>query len=287
METVIIHSYYDLLLLKNNKDVKNLVFDSNYDDAIEQKILSDSLKRLTFGFRYDKEIDNILPECLVSLTFGYFFNKEINILPNSLVYLYFGNCFNKKIKKNVLPNTLKYLSFGFYYNQIIDKDVLPDSLIKLEFGWCYDQILKPKVLPKFLKHLIFGFKYNKKIDSNILPESLVFLEFGVYYNQTFDHNVLPNSLTNLVFNNFDNYETNLIKIFQISNLKKITYNYGNGIDKILVNKKYFKVYNNIVLIINKNKVKKIENKNIYKNFTRVHSSKILNVNRLIKNKIST
>lgn len=55
---------------------------------------------------------NNLPDSLIYLTFGKKFNKQVESLPKNLIHLTFGEDFNHPIDN--LPNSIRYLTFDKY-----------------------------------------------------------------------------------------------------------------------------------------------------------------------------
>jgi hypothetical protein len=68
-----------------------------------------SLRELTFNSFFNQELkEQMLPMLLTHLKFGNNYNREIQIyvLPRFLTHLTFGYCYNQKINDNVLPPRL-------------------------------------------------------------------------------------------------------------------------------------------------------------------------------------
>lgn len=206
---------------------------------------------------YRKFKTNVKKEKYKNINLVFNINSKL-ILPNTLTHLTLDGEFNLFLEKNVLPTSLKHLIFGDQYNQIIKHDLLPCLLTHLEFGMYYDKKIK---LPVYSQN-----KY-------VLPASLEELTLGITYEHDFN-----------------------IKDYKLSNLKKIILksdDFFNG--KICINKRCFKryEYKKIEFYINKYRIKKY--KILYKTiinhgFDHIDheqhfSSKILNINRLIKKAI--
>lgn len=107
--------------------LKSLILDEKFNKDISFLTSLESLTLLKFGNQFNQIVDNLLPPNLEHLTFGFRFNQEVNHLPNNLKYLVFGSKFNKKVDN--LPESLLDLKFGYEFNQRIDH--LPSKLINL------------------------------------------------------------------------------------------------------------------------------------------------------------
>ena len=165
---------------------------SRSDNPFIVKLLPDSLIDLSFGTKFDKQVNIGLPESLIKLEFGRNFNQPIEKpLPKTLQILKFGRKFNQPIILGILPESLLELKFGHEFAHSID-GVLPQSLKVLEFQYTYNQHIVIEKLPKSLERLIIHYNYGKAFKSikKILPNLQIdYLEpdeFGVYKNQYVD-----------------------------------------------------------------------------------------------------
>lgn len=126
-----------------------------------------SITHLTFGFFFDKPIENKIPNTVTHLTFGKYFDQCIeNNIPNSVTHLTFGMYFSQSIK-NGIPNSVIYLKFCYFNLYKRDfNDYLPDSIIDL--FWRSRYKIKITKFPSSLKRLHCSrdfFNKNKKIIS--------------------------------------------------------------------------------------------------------------------------
>jgi hypothetical protein len=106
--------------------LKNLTFGKNFCQLIRKNTLPLLLEELIFSNSFNYPIFH-LPITLKKLTFGFFYNHNIDgQLPPSLEELTFDVSFNQPIKENSLPISLRKLKFGYSFDQNIS-----DSLLKL------------------------------------------------------------------------------------------------------------------------------------------------------------
>lgn len=110
---------------------------------------------------------NSLPPSLSQITFGNRFDHNIDNLPSSLTYIKLGLAFNQPISS--LPPSLKRLIFGHSYDQPLPP--LPSSLTHLKLDGRFNQLLYN--LPKSLSHLLLGNAFEHNIDH--LPEGSFFI----------------------------------------------------------------------------------------------------------------
>lgn len=171
----------------------------------DNKETQPDINQITF-YMFDDEFDHQLikgelPESLKLLSFGWKFNQPIlpDVLPNSINHLIFGHSFNQVIEKGTLPENLTHLVFGHCFNQILAKGILPQKLTHLFFGYSFNQEIYHDVLPNNLIHLDFGTSFNKLLLEGVMPDSLVHLSFGKCFNQPLNKNLIPKNLTHLVF----------------------------------------------------------------------------------------
>jgi hypothetical protein len=155
-----------------------------------------------------------LPNSITHLTFGYRFNQQINNLPNSITHLSFGYAFNQLV--NYLPNSITHLNFGNSFNQSVD--YLSKSITHLTFGFRFNQPVNK--LPNSITHLTFGFCFNEPMDN--LPNSITHLRFGHCFNQPLDY--LPKSIKELTFDSGKKIKGNIPE--NIENIYIIFYGYG-------------------------------------------------------------
>ena len=117
-----------------NIKITQLIFDRHFNHNIKPNahILS-SITSLIFGYSFNQDIGDILPNSLKKLTFDHSFNKSIKeSIPSSVTHLTFGHQFNQDIKKHI-TNSVIYLTFGFMFNQAI-KGTIPKFVKNLKFG---------------------------------------------------------------------------------------------------------------------------------------------------------
>lgn len=288
-------NYYDINKIKKNENIKQIAIEDGELFDIELEILPKTLTHITLPNKFNRKI-NSLPVSLIELTFGSDYDTKIekNILPESLKYLKFGRYYGENIEIDVLPKSLEKLLFGHWFNKILELGVFPNSLLYLEFGHCYNRILVPGVLPNSLKHLKFGYYYNQEIKTDVFPDSLIHLEFGYSFDRLLNEDILPKSLEKLILGSKYSKEINIFNTHKLKNLKNIILDCHieqKNERKIVINNKYFKnnEYSNNIYI-NKGKIKK--QLKIYScryntdviNMIKIHSSKTLNINKIIKNK---
>ena len=164
-----------------------------------QVYILNKITHLTFDDNFDQPIINI-PNTVKYLTFGFYFNRSINnVIPNGVIHLIFGCKFNLIIR-DTIPNSVTHLTFGckFYVSKM---DIIPNSVTHLTFGCSineskkhYDKFyLMMNAIPDSVTHLTFGYYFNAIIN-NIIPNSITHLTFGYYFNQSIA-NSIPNSVT--------------------------------------------------------------------------------------------
>jgi hypothetical protein len=86
--------------------------------------INDNILFIKFMNYYNKCIDGLLPDNIISIIFGEEFNQPVNNLPKYLKILKFCNNFNHPVDN--LPNSITVLYFGNNFNQSIDN--LPNSI---------------------------------------------------------------------------------------------------------------------------------------------------------------
>ena len=133
-----------LSLSKNLHILKDKI---NYDD----KINFDLINKLWYYDRFTNVVTNyaisVFPKFINHLTFGWSFNQDIkDCIPNSVTHLTFDDDFNQDIK-DCIPNSVTHLTFGNYFNQNI-KDCIPNSVTHLTFGYNFNQDIKD-CIPQF------------------------------------------------------------------------------------------------------------------------------------------
>jgi hypothetical protein len=221
-------------------DLRHLLLDGEYDEfdsAIYQGELPNTIKQLTFGYKYSGYIcDDALPKNLTRLELGRYFNQKIrskHMLPENLKQLIFGDNFNQPICAGVLPVKLTYLKFGYNFDQPIGKDMLPDSLTEIIFGDTFNRDIGEGVLPRNLKKLTFGRIFNRSIGKDVLPKGLEMLEFGTLFNKEISVGVLPEKLIKLSFG--DKFNKQMIKNVLPNSLKQLAFGseFNWSIDNVL------------------------------------------------------
>ena len=84
------------------------------------------ISHLTFGHRFDKNINGCIPPSTTHLTFGSWFDHDIDgCIPPSTTHLTFGSWFDHDIK-GCVPPSVTHLTFGSYFNQDIDGCIPPN-----------------------------------------------------------------------------------------------------------------------------------------------------------------
>ncbi len=217
--------YYNLDYFNCKKNPIKKMF---YPFDIKPKAYPSTLEEITYGYSFDKPIDN-LPMNIKKIIFfqrdeghshpTYFscFNHPVDNLPEGLTHLELESSFNQNVDK--LPSTVKLLKIGYNFDKTVD--CLPSNLEELcisskKFNYPLNN------LPENLKRLKIGFKFNQEIE--FLPE-VTYLNLGNNFNKPISN--LPNSIESLYLGD----EFNL----PIDNLPK-------NIKKLCIRCRYFDQY---------------------------------------------
>src|SRR5690606_15053083 len=124
------------------------IIESNFDGSFKQNFyhylglstditLPKNVKMITTSKHYNEKLLGI-PEGVTHLTFGYRFNRPINdSIPSSVTHLTFGDNFNQSIN-DAIPSSVTHLTFGWNFNQPIN-DCIPSSVTHLTFGNNFNQ----------------------------------------------------------------------------------------------------------------------------------------------------
>jgi len=190
------------------KSLTHLKFGYYFDQPIENVIFSTQLTCLEFGDRFDQPLGTNLPDNLKFVTFGYNFNKSVDNLPKTITHLSCGEFFlqpianfnefhslthltlevvcDQDMEVIQLPSSLTHLTLKSTFNRSVNKLKLPDSLTHLTFGSRFDRSVDKLQLPNLITHLVFGHDFNQPINNLKLPSSLAYLEFGLNFDQQFD-----------------------------------------------------------------------------------------------------
>lgn len=142
--------------------------------------------------KFNKPIDNNLPQGIISLILGWSFSQSVDNLPIGLKEITFGHEFNNPVDN--LPFTLESVVFGYTFNCPIDN--LPNSIKKIYLGELFNQ--KIDDLPNGLETIIIGKLFTYSI--NCLPKSLINLTIKSNYENS-DIYQLPWNLQSITFTN--------------------------------------------------------------------------------------
>src|SRR6185503_19745901 len=99
-------------------NVKELMFDWQFNQTLTEGAIPDQITKITFGINFNKNVlPNTLPKQLTSLSFGHYFKSRLHegSLPENLTSLFLGHYFNYPFRENVLPTNLTHLKFGPQY----------------------------------------------------------------------------------------------------------------------------------------------------------------------------
>lgn len=180
-------NYNDKIDSKENiEEILNIYIknrhDFDFDDHIRIKSFTPS--------KFDKPIDNKLPQGITTLILGWSFNQTVCNLPLTLKEIIFGHDFDKPVDN--LPFTLEIIVFGYSFNHLIDN--LPNSIKIISLGDSFNQLLDD--LPNGIETLCIGKNFSYPI--NNLPKSLIFLTIKSNYD-TNDIYQLPFNLELITF----------------------------------------------------------------------------------------
>ena len=149
-KTLIIPYDFDEELKDLPEETEIMIFEgessNNYSRFNQPIIIKTNFNFINY-FKVDK-YKSILPKNLTHLTFGYSFNKKVDNLPQNITHLTFGYVFNQIVDK--LPITIKELSLHCNNNLINN---LPEHIEKLFINFYY-KIKKVENLPFTLKEII-------------------------------------------------------------------------------------------------------------------------------------
>ena len=182
------------------RSLKRLTFGDRFDTTLDSLNLPANLQSLTFGRSFNRNLERVnWPSSLQNLTFGSEFNQDLSgvILPANLQSLTFGSWFNQALNRVEFPSKLRSLTFGDYFDQRMQDVNLPGSLQSLIFGRDYNQSLEGVTLPSGLRILTFGSRFDKQLEGLSLPDVLQTLTFGFHFNQPLG-TVMPSALTGLI-----------------------------------------------------------------------------------------
>lgn len=210
---------------------------SNMKGTLDKKIISKSLKQLSFGFYHNINHDLIdglscdtlehiynvptlkniiLPPTIINLSFSSYFNEEIlfGAIPSNVKKIKIRNWFEQKINQNVLPNGLKILHLGTYFNHEILSGTIPNTVVDLKLGNRFNQMLHRKNIPEHIQKLKLGNDFNQNLN-NILPQSITHLILGANFKQSYS---FITNLTNLTHLTMHVYNSNLVLSSKITYL---------------------------------------------------------------------
>lgn len=185
---------------------KTIIFDQKFNELLSNEIIEvmKNMKKIKFGYSFNKPIDLSLFEKTTSIYFGQLFNQRI--------------CHNNT---SLLPKNCKKLILGFYFNQPIY--VYPDRLQIIHYGVFFNQPFGfvdnnkcISYLPKTLKKIVFknhmdsdNFYWLSLFNQDInhyLPDGLEYLELSGRFNLVV--NYFPRNLKTLIFGNDFNQPLN-------------------------------------------------------------------------------
>ena len=209
-------------LLQNlPNSLRDLSFDENFNQSVNNVRLLAGLECLTFGYHFNKSLDNVTwPARLQSLTFGCCFNQSLDNVtwPARLQSLTFGCFFNQSLDNVTWPAGLQTLAFGDF-NRSLDKVKFPPHLQSLTCGGHFDQSLDNLSWPERLQSLTLGFDFNQSLDNVSWPVGLQSLTFGWDFNQNLDKVSWPATLQNLAFGGGDEGTTGRNSSQSLDNVK--------------------------------------------------------------------
>ena len=193
-------------------DVPSCDSDAQFDQALADDVLPDTLVCLILGSLYRQPLPARLPNALRSVIFytngssssGHScFDQPVRLASSSLTQLFLPHAWKQPLERCSLPPTLKALHMGHgaapsRFNHPLEADSLPPSLTLLDLERSYfNQPLTPGALPACLTSLSLGDSFCQPLDANALPHSLHQLRLGRACPLPIEPGVLPASLTHL------------------------------------------------------------------------------------------
>jgi len=237
---------------------------NKFNFNIHSNNLPKYLKKISFGYMFNKSIDNLpesievisfsnnskfnqiihkFPTSLKEISFGDWFNKPLEILPDNVNTIYFSkqSIFNSSI---VFPNDLKSIHFGKEFDQDISCLFLCTNIQSIKLHTCskFNQPFTVNI-NKSIKHISFGIKFNNIINLTQC-ENLYSLKFHnkSQYNQV---TILPKNIEYLYLGKKFDYDLilpNTIKILKFPNNSKFSqrliYDMNNFTGKLILGKLY-------------------------------------------------
>ncbi|EGC34249.1 hypothetical protein DICPUDRAFT_79998 [Dictyostelium purpureum] len=265
--TLVSLSFYGNTTLKDHSipySVEELILE-NYNLAFTtENVMPPSLKKVTFGFRYNQPLNtNLFKNCkqLKTIHFGKKFNQSLEpgVLPSSLKKICFpeSSAFSKPLKLNSLPNGIKKITFPQNFNQpflikkknfFTGKKGFFSRLFKKQNQQDDEEIGDhlndyESILPKSLEFLKVGLAFNQSILKGSIPESVTVLDLSGSVIKKFDDNAIPNVKVLTMPREIQQFGESLFpNNIQEINIPKITLkHYQVGKLKIPVSVKKFKV----------------------------------------------
>ncbi len=171
--------------------------------------LPPKLRKISFGYMYDKEINN-LPETLEILFFckNSRFNKFVKKFPSGLKEIYFGNVYNKPLIN--VPDTVEILFFPSN-SQFNSKIIYPAHLKKIYFGKNFNQSLSSLSASYELAHIKFHNNSFFNLPIILKLPSLQSIHFGNNFNNDYYLRECP-CLTVIRFSIKSRFNRNIIEM---------------------------------------------------------------------------
>lgn len=163
----------------------SVVFNNNFNKKLDEYLnILLQKQELVFGTKFNKAINDDIPENVKKIIFGFDFNRIIDLLHDGVEHIELENHFNKDIKK--FPRHLKFLKVVRNMNRKICE--FPEGLIELHFSEFRNN---PIVYPENLNTLYLRF-FRLNSYNFYLPKNLMKLILTI--NENFELKYLPKSL---------------------------------------------------------------------------------------------
>ena len=135
------------------ENVQEIIFGDNFNQPI--KHFPSGLKRITFGYYFDKKIKYLLPEQIEYVKFGMKYVHSIeNIFPHNTRCIKFGDKFNQPLDGH-LPHGLKNIAFGKKFLNLTP-NTIPNGVNKVKFGFVIKHSISGYI-PSSVTHITLKF----------------------------------------------------------------------------------------------------------------------------------
>ena len=101
-----------------------LVFCDQFNEPLSNVVFPVGIQKIIFGWDFNQDINNLLPNSLTHLIFSFCFNQDVSQLPKSLIYLkiYKYRCDFKQSLNPYLYHLTEFAITGEHKHKVIMED---------------------------------------------------------------------------------------------------------------------------------------------------------------------